>query len=251
MSIKKLVGLIRKADKAYKMIDEGDRIAVGVSGGKDSMLLLYCLSKYQTVAKRFDNKNFEIVGIHLDMGFSNMDFSEIRAFCNKENIEYHDVETRLYDILKLNNNEDNTLKCSLCSTFKKGGVIKEAKRLGCNKTAFAHHADDAIETLMLNMIYGGKIATFAPKMFLSDSQMMFIRPFIYVFENQLQQTIKEINIPIVKSTCPNDGFTKRQDIKELLYSIYHQYPSAKNNFLLALHNEKQLALWHEAQENEE
>lgn len=251
MSIKKLVGLIRKADKAYKMIDEGDRIAVGVSGGKDSMLLLYCLSKYQAVAQRFDNKHFEIVGIHLDMGFSNMDFSEIRAFCSNENIEYHDVKTRLYDILKLNNNEDNTLKCSLCSTFKKGGVIKEAKRLKCNKTAFAHHADDAIETLMLNMIYGGKIATFAPKMFLSDSQMMFIRPFIYVFENQLQQTIKEVAIPVVKSTCPNDGFTKRQDIKELLHSIYHQYPSAKNNFLLALHNEKQLALWHEITESDE
>ncbi|MCI5774098.1 MAG: tRNA 2-thiocytidine(32) synthetase TtcA [Erysipelotrichaceae bacterium] len=251
MSIKKLVGLIRKADKAYQMIEDGDRVAVGVSGGKDSMLLLYCLSKYQAVAKRFDNKEFEIVGIHLDMGFSNMDFQEVRDFCKKENIEYYDIKTRLYDILKLNNNEDNTLKCSLCSTFKKGAVIKEAKRLGCNKTAFAHHADDAIETLMMNMIYGGKIATFAPKMYLNDSEMMFIRPFIYAFESQLRQSIQEINIPVVKSTCPNDGFTKRQDIKELLQNIYHQYPSAKNNFLLALHNEKQLALWHEITENKE
>ena len=249
MSIKKLVGLIRKADKAYKMIDDGDRIAVGVSGGKDSMLLLYCLNKYKNVAKRFDNKDFNIVGIHLDMGFSNMDFTKVREFCQKENIEYYDIKTRMYDILKLNNNEDNTLKCSLCSNLKKGAVMKEAKMLNCNKTAFAHHGDDAIETLLLNMIYGGKIATFAPKMFLEDSQMMFIRPFIYVFEKQINQSIKEIDIPIVSSTCPNDGYTKRQDIKELLHNIYHQYPSAKNNFLLALHNEKQLSLWHEIEEN--
>ena len=214
MSVKKLIGLIRKADKAYKLIDENDRIAIGVSGGKDSMLLLYCMRKYQDVAARFDNKHFEIVGIHLEMGFSNMNFDEVVAFCKKESIEYYDIPTRMYDILKLNNNEDDTLKCSLCSKFKKGAVIKEAKRLHCNKTAFAHHADDAIETLLLNMIYGGKIATFAPKMYLTDSDMTFIRPFVYCHEDIISQTASSINLPIVKSTCPNDGFTKRQDIKD-------------------------------------
>lgn len=244
MSVKKLIGLIRKADKDYGMISNNDRICVGISGGKDSMLLLYCLNKYRDVAKRFDNKDFTVVGVHLNMGFSNMDFSEVQAFCKKENIEYYDIDTRIYDILKLNNNDDNTLKCSLCSTLKKGGVIKEAKRLNCTKTAFAHHADDAVETLFLNMIYGGKLATFAPMMHLNNSDMTFIRPFIYAHENMISQTINTIDIPVVKSTCPNDGFTKRQDIKELLQSIYHQYPSAKNNFLLALHNEKQQDLWH-------
>ena len=251
MSVKKLIGLIRKADKAYKLIDENDRIAIGVSGGKDSMLLLYCMRKYQDVAARFDNKHFEIVGIHLEMGFSNMNFDEVVAFCKKESIEYYDIPTRMYDILKLNNNEDDTLKCSLCSKFKKGAVIKEAKRLHCNKTAFAHHADDAIETLLLNMIYGGKIATFAPKMYLTDSDMTFIRSFVYCHEDIISQTASSINLPIVKSTCPNDGFTKRQDIKELVNQIYSTYPSARNNLLLSLHNLSQLDLWEEQIKNED
>lgn len=243
MSLNKLLGKIRKADLEYGLIDHNDKIAVGISGGKDSMLLLYTLNLYKRIAKKYSNKDFEIVGIHLEMGFPNMDFSIVSDFCKDNNIEYHDIPTQIYDILKLQQNDDGTLKCSLCSKFKKGAVIKEALKLGCNKTAFAHHSDDAVETLLLNAIYGGRIATFAPKMFLTDTKMTFIRPFVYVNENEIVNYVKNFNIPIVKSTCPMDGYTKRQDIKELLEDVYDKYPMAKGNFLKMLHNEEQLDLW--------
>ena len=146
------------------------------------------------------------------------------------------------DILKRNLKND-AIQCSLCSKLKKGAVIKAAKQLGCNKVAFGHHGDDAIETLLLNMIYGGKIATFDPKMHLTREDITFIRPFIYAFESDLKKALKELDLPKIKSGCPNDGYTQRQNIKELLHKIYHTYPSAKENFLLSLHNKEQLNLF--------
>lgn len=243
MSIKQILGRIRKADLDYNLMQEGDRIAVGVSGGKDSMLLLYCLALYRNIAKRHLDKNIEIVGIHIKMGFPNMDFEKVFDFCRKQNIEFYEFDSKIYDILKIQANEDGTLKCSICSKLKKGAVINEAIKLNCNKTAFAHHADDAIETLFLNAIYGGRLATFAPAMFLTNSKMNFIRPFVYTFEQDIKNAYNEVDIPIVKSTCPMDGHTKRQDVKELLQSIYKTYPSSKENFLLMLHNQKKLDLW--------
>lgn len=243
MSIKQILGRIRKADCDYNLMQDKDRIAVGVSGGKDSMMLLYCLALYRNIAKRHFDKDIEIVGIHIKMGFPNMDFTEVIEFCQKQNIEFHIIESRIYDILKIQANDDGTLKCSICSKLKKGAVIQEAIKLNCNKTAFAHHADDAIETLFLNAIYGGRLATFSPAMFLTNTKMNFIRPFVYTFEQDIKNAYNEVDIPIVKSTCPMDGHTKRQDIKELLQSIYTTYPSAKDNFLLMLHNKKKLDLW--------
>lgn len=243
MSVKHILGRIRKADLDFNLMQDGDRIAVGVSGGKDSMLLLYCLSLYRNIAKRHMEKNIEIVGIHIKMGFPDMDFSEVISFCKEHDIEFHDIDSRIYDILKIQANEDGTLKCSICSKLKKGAVINEAKKLNCNKTAFAHHADDAIETLFLNAIFGGRLATFSPKMFLTNSEMTFIRPLVYSFESDIIKAFKESHVPLVKSTCPMDGHTKRQDMKELLNTIYSTYPSSKENFLLMLHNQKQLDLW--------
>lgn len=243
MSIKRILGSIRKADTDYNLIQDGDRIAVGVSGGKDSMMLLYCLSLYRHLAKNHFNKQIEIVGIHIKMGFPNMDFTPVIEFCERNNIEFHDIDSKIYDILKIQANDDGTLKCSICSKLKKGAVINEAKRLNCTITAFAHHADDAIETLFLNAIYGGRLATFEPTMYLTNSKMKFIRPFVYVYEKEIQNSFNETDIPIIKSTCPMDGYTKRQDIKELLLTLYENYPCAKDNFLLMLHNQKQLKLW--------
>ncbi len=251
MIIKRILGKMRKADRDFNLIEDKDRIAVGVSGGKDSMLLLYCLSLYSNIARNHFNRHIEIVGIHIKMGFPNMDFSAVTEFCKKHNIEFHIIDSRIYDILKIQANDDGTLKCSICSKLKKGAVIQEAIRLQCNKTAFAHHADDAIETLFLNAIYGGRLATFSPTMFLTNTKMTFIRPFVYTFEKEIKRAFKEVDIPIVKSTCPMDGHTKRQDIKELLNNIYHQFPSSKENFLLMLHNQKKLDLWTKIEDNSE
>jgi tRNA(Ile)-lysidine synthase TilS/MesJ len=131
----------------------------------------------------------------------------------------------------------------LCSKFKKAAVIAEAKKHGCNKIAFAHHADDAVETLMLNAIYGGKLNTFDPKMFLTEAKITFLRPFIYVRESEIIAQSYQIGLPVVKSGCPMDGMTKRQDMKELLAEIYERFPQSRDNFLKMLHNPGQISLW--------
>lgn len=240
MDLQHILRAMRKADLDYGMIDEGDVIAIGVSGGKDSMVLLTALHMYS----KFRGKHFRAVGIHIEMGFPGMDFKEVDAFCNTYGIELHHVPSQIYEILKRNPSRSGNIQCSLCSKFKKASVITAAQELGCTKVAFGHHCDDAIETLFLNMIHGGKIATFLPKMYMSRTDTTFIRPLIYAHEEEILSAQRRNAIPFVKSTCPNDGFTQRQDIKEMLQQMYQEYPMAKKNFVHMLYNEKQVALWH-------
>ncbi len=239
MNVQTILRKIRRADHDYHLITDGDVIAVGVSGGKDSMVLLCALHMYS----KFKDKNFKVVGIHIEMGFPNMDFAQVDQFCKTWGIELHHYPSQIYAILKRNLAKNGALQCSLCSKFKKATVITAAKELGCTKVAFGHHSDDAVETLFLNMIHGGKIATFLPKMYMSRTDTTFIRPLIYCHENDIVQAQKSNDIPFVKSTCPNDGFTQRQDIKELLQKLYVEYPMAKGNFIYMLHNKEQIALW--------
>ena len=242
MSVKRVLAKVRKADLEYGLINDGDYIGVGLSGGKDSSLLLYLLHLYQYLAAGSLDKHFKIIGIHIDLNFGEENFRPVADFFNRYDIPLYEEKSLVADILKRNLKNDK-IQCSLCSTLKKGAVIKAAKQLGCNKVAFGHHGDDAIETLLLNMIYGGKIATFDPKMHLTREDITFIRPFIYAFESDLKKALKELDLPKIKSGCPNDGYTQRQNIKELLHKIYHTYPSAKENFLLSLHNKEQLNLF--------
>jgi len=238
MQLKKILGSIRKVDEIYHLIDANDKIAVGVSGGKDSVLLLYCLSLYQ----RFANKPFEVIGIAIDLGFKN-DLSPISSFFQKLDIEFIIEPTHIARILDLNLNKDQ-IDCSLCSTLKKGALVKVAKDNHCNKIALGHNADDAIETLLLNSIYGGKLAVFQPKQYLSRDNISFIRPLIYAYETEILNACIKHHIPIVSSNCPKDGNSKRQAMKEMLTTLYDLYPQAKSNFLLMLHNEDQTSLWH-------
>lgn len=242
MSMKKILAQVRKADQMFHLVDDKDRIAIGLSGGKDSSLLLYTMYLYRFLYENTYHKSFDIVGIHLDLNFGEDDFTPLKEWFAQYPIELHVDSTKIADILKLNLHKER-IDCSLCSTLKKGAVIRKAKELGCNKVAFAHHADDAVETLLMNMIYGGRIATFDPKMYLDNSQTTFIRPFCLSFESEIAKTVRQLEIPIIKSGCPNDGFTKRQDIKELLHSIYHEYPQAKENFLLSLYNKEKVNLY--------
>lgn len=242
MPIKKILATMRKADEMFELIDDGDKIGVGISGGKDSNLLLYALHLYQYLAENALNKKFEIIGIHINMNFGEDDITPLKEFFKNNDCPYYEEESKIADILNLNR-KNNEIQCSLCSTLKKGAVIEAAKKLGCNKVAFAHHADDAIETLFMNMIYGGRINTFDPKMYLTNSKITFIRPFALTFESDIAKTSKELDIPVIKSGCPNDGFTARQDIKELLHSIYHRYPGSKDNFLLSLYNDSKVNIY--------
>ena len=177
------------------------------------------------------------------MGFPDMDFSEVDAFCKKNQIELYHEPSDVYEILKLNKTEDGRLQCSLCSKFKKALVIDGAKKYGCNKVAFAHHGDDAVETLFMNMVYGGKIATFTPKMYLTRTEMNFIRPLVYAYESDIISAVEEAHIPVVTSTCPADKHTKREEFKQLLNELYQKYPQAKSNLLTSLSNEKNTLLW--------
>ncbi len=240
MTMKKVLGCIRKADEEFNMIQDGDRVCVGVSGGKDSMLLLYSLSLY----KKFARVKFDIVGVHIEMGFPGMDFTEVDAFCKKNGIELHHEPSQVYEILQRNRTSSGALPCSLCSKFKKAIVIDAAKKHNCKIVTFAHHGDDAVETLFMNMIYGGKIATFLPKMYLDRTDITFIRPLIYANENDVISAVTQANIPIVPSTCPADKNTKREEFKHLLNDLYKTYPQSKANLLLALSNEENTMLWH-------
>ena len=240
--MKKILAQIRKADNMFNLIEDGDKIGIGLSGGKDSSLLLYAMYLYRFLYENTYHKSFEIVGIHIDLNFGEDDTEPLNEWFSQYPIDIHYESSKIKDILELNLNKGR-IDCSLCSTLKKGAVVKTAKSLGCNKVAFAHHGDDAIETLLMNMIYGGRIATFDPKMYLSNSEITFIRPFCLCYESDIRKTVKQLDIPIVRSGCPNDGNTKRQEIKELLHSIYHSYPQAKSNFLLSLYNKEQLNLY--------
>lgn len=240
MELHTILGDIRKADQDYHLIDDGDRIAVGVSGGKDSMVLLTALHMYS----KFADRNFEVVGIHIKLGFPNMDFSEVVAFCQQQGITFYQFDSQVYEILKRNPDKEGNIKCSLCSKFKKATVIDAAKKLNCTKVAFGHHSDDAVETLLMNAIHGGKLATFLPKMYMSRTDTTFIRPLVYSYESDILSALERNQIPFVKSTCPNDGYTERQAMKDMLQEFYSSYPMAQKNFIRMLYNEDQVELWH-------
>lgn len=240
MELHTILGDIRKADQDYHLIDDGDRIAVGVSGGKDSMVLLTALHMYS----KFADRNFEVVGIHIKLGFPNMDFSEVIAFCRQQGITFYQYDSQVYEILKRNPDKEGNIKCSLCSKFKKATVIDAAKKLNCTKVAFGHHSDDAVETLLMNAIHGGKLATFLPRMYMSRTDTTFIRPLVYSYESDILSALERNQIPFVKSTCPNDGYTERQAMKDMLQEFYRSYPMAQKNFIRMLYNEDQVELWH-------
>ena len=226
-SLNRILGNIRKADQLFSLIKNGDKIALGISGGKDSLVMLKAMSIYQ----KFGTVKFDIFPVILDLGFPGFDSSALSEYCKSLGLKLIvSEEKQVYEILSLHKHND-LLPCSICSKMKKAAINKVANELNCNKVAFAHHGDDAIETLIMNEIYGGKIATFEPKMKLVRADITFIRPLILAREEDIIKCVKEENIPVFKSHCPNDGYTKRQDIKELLNKIYEEYPSSKENFL--------------------
>ncbi|MBR1581549.1 MAG: tRNA 2-thiocytidine(32) synthetase TtcA [Bacilli bacterium] len=235
--IRILLACMRKADKAYNLISDNDKIVVGISGGKDSVALFYALHLY----KKFSGCKFEIYPCIIDLGFDDFDPSVLVK--NIAELGYNlEIlhEKQVFQILKAQqiNQKLDHLPCSICSRMKKAIINKYTNKIGANKVAFAHHKDDAIETLFLNEIYGGKIATFSPKMFLTNEKITFIRPFLYVREKDIIKTVKEENLQITASHCPNDKHTKREEMKNLLDSIYKNYPSSEDNFLTMLENYK-------------
>ena len=224
MTLQRLMSLVRSATDAYEMINEGDKIAVGISGGKDSLALLCALA----AMRDFYPKKYSLVGLTVDMGFKEpMDFSPVEEFCQKLGVAYHIEKTAIASVIFENRKEKNP--CSLCSKMRRGAINKAAVKLGCNKLALGHHCDDVIDTFMLNLFYGGKLGTFSPVTELEKSGITQIRPMIYVREKELTGFIKKAELPVVKSTCPADKNTRREDIKALLYELEGRYPGLKDH----------------------
>lgn len=249
-----ILASIKKADIDFNLFKENSRICIGISGGKDSMSLFYALNIY----KLYSKINFEIVPMMIDLGFPNTKLDEIKEYFNELGTPLYIEDAKsVYQILSIQKEKQHLdhLPCSICSKMKKAIINKVAKKLNCDYVSFGHHKNDAIETLFLNAIYGGRIATFSPKMFFSRDKLTFIRPFIYIDESIITRLIKEENIKIFKSTCPNDKKTERENIKTLIKDINKMYPSSKDNFLAMLNNKEKLDVFfnhfeHKIEKNE-
>lgn len=216
--IEHILSYTRKAVEEYDMISNGDRIAVGISGGKDSLTLLCALSKL----KRVLGLDYTIVGITIDMGLSGADFSEIAELCKELEVEYHVIKTEIYEIIF--NVRKEKSPCSLCAKMRRGALHDASKELGCNKIALGHHYDDVIETFMLNLFFEGRIGCFRPVTYLSRKDITMIRPLIYTHEKDIRSFAKIENLPVTEIKCPADGNTERAKMKEYLalFDIKHR-----------------------------
>lgn len=230
MTTQQMLSPLRRAIEDFKMIEENDRIAVGLSGGKDSVTLLTLLAKLRI----FYPKKFSVVAIRIDMGL-NCDQEEVTAmenYCRDLDVEYvvekTDIGAILFDIRKESN------PCSLCSKMRRGALNTVAARLGCNKLALGHHADDLVETFFLSMIYEGRFSTFEPITYLTRTGMTVIRPMIYTEEKDVAAFSKDK--PVIHNPCPADKHTKRQYVKELIASIKKDVPFAKDRMLSAIYH---------------
>ncbi len=208
--MQKILSKVRRAVDEYHMIEDGDRIAVGVSGGKDSLTLLVALAEL----RRFYPKNFEVVGVSLDMGYPDVSFAGVEELCKKLNVKYVVEKTDIAEIIFDVRKEKNP--CSLCAKMRRGGVNSLAVELGCNKVALGHHNDDVLETFFLSLFYEGRLNCFSPVTYLSRKDIYVIRPMIYLPESEIKGFAKEVELPIVHNPCPMDGYSKRQDMKEYI-----------------------------------
>jgi len=213
MKLQRLLGMTRRAIDDYQMINEGDKIAVGISGGKDSLTLLYALSGL----RRFYPKKFNIEAITVDLGYKESDYSAIARLCQELDVHYTVVETDIAQILFEERKEKNP--CSLCAKLRKGAFNNKAKELACNKKAYAHHFDDVIETMLMSLFYEGRFHCFSPVTYLDRSDITLIRPLIYVEEEDVIDFKNSHNLPVVKNPCPVDGYTKREDTKQLISKL--------------------------------
>ncbi len=213
--------LVRRAVDDFGMINEGESLAVGVSGGKDSLVLLCALAHLQ----RYYPKSFELRALTLDLGFPDMDFSPVAELCRRLNVPYTlkktDIRQIVFDVRK----EDNP--CSLCSKMRRGALNDTMKELGCNKLALGHHWDDAIETFLLSLMFEGRISCFKPATYMSRADVWQIRPLIYAGEERVLRLSEQLGLPVVKNACPQDKDSKRHEIKQLISDLEKDYPDIK------------------------
>ena len=225
--MKDLTGHVRACVDKYKMISAGDKIAVGVSGGKDSMYLLYALSGL----RRYYPVPFTLHAITVDPGFDGRagDYSQLEDFCRNLDIEYVIRRSNLWDIVG-----EEESPCSLCAKMRRGMLHNICLEHGWNKIALGHHLDDAVQTFLMNLFYGGKIGCFSPVTWLSRKEITMIRPLLFCQENDIRRQAARLSLPIVKSLCPADGVTARQDTADLIQSLEKEFPDIKAKVIGAM-----------------
>ena len=228
MKLQQVLSYVRRAIDDYPMIEEGDKIAVGISGGKDSLTLLYALHGLM----RFYPKHFTLHAVTVDLGFENLKLEEIQNLCESLNVEYTIVKTDIAQIVFEDRKEDNP--CALCAKMRKGALNNAIKSVGCNKVAYAHHKDDVVETMLLSLIYEGRFHTFAPVTYLDRTELTVIRPLMYMNEADVIGFVRKYNVPVVKSPCPADGHTKREYVKKLLRQLNQENPGVKERMFTAI-----------------
>ncbi len=217
MKMQQILSLVRRAVQDYNMIEDGDRVAVGISGGKDSLTLLAALRAMQ----RFYPKKYELEAITVSLGFEGMDFSPVREFCDKIGVHYTIVETDIGQIIFDERKEKNP--CALCAKMRKGALNSKVDELGCNKIALGHNRDDVIETFLMALLYEGRIHCFSPYTYLSRRKIASIRPLIYVPERDVKGFAKREGLPVVKNKCRADGNTSREEIKNMVKKLGKRY----------------------------
>ncbi|MCQ2406471.1 MAG: tRNA 2-thiocytidine biosynthesis TtcA family protein [Oscillospiraceae bacterium] len=216
--INSFASLVRKGIDEYNMIEPGDKIAVGVSGGKDSLVLLRALAHL----KIFYPVPFELEAITIDLGFQDMDFSPVAEFCKELGVHYERVKTDIKEIVFDARNEDNP--CSLCSKMRRGALNTAISERGCNKLALGHHYNDAVETFLLSLLLEGRISCFKPVTYMSRSGVTQIRPLIYCGEGKIASIAEQLKLPVVENNCPMDKTSKRHEVKELIAALQKDYP---------------------------
>jgi len=210
------------------MIAEGDRIAVGVSGGKDSVLTLAALA----ALREFYPKRFELAAVTIDSGVPGMDFSPIAALCAERRVPYYRIPVPIYEIVFEYRKEKNP--CSLCAKLRRGALSTELNRLGISKLALGHHYDDAVETMLMSLFLEGRISCFQPVTYLDRSRVTQIRPLLYVQERDVRGAVRRLGLPVVENPCPANGATAREEMKELLSTLEKKFPHSKQKIFGAI-----------------
>lgn len=226
--MQKILSNFRKAIEEYKMIDEGDKIGICLSGGKDSITMLYAFKALQ----RFYPKHFDIVAISINPGFEFFDTQFLQKICDNLDIPLFIDDSHAKEIVFDIRKEKNP--CSLCANLRRGIINSIAIKEGCNKIALGHNQDDVLETFLLNLLYTGNIGTFAPKSYMDRTKITLIRPLIYTPEKDIKRFIKKNNISVMPKVCPMDGKSKREDMKQLIYTLSKNIPMVRANLFGAI-----------------
>lgn len=223
-----ILSLVRRCVEDYNMIDEGDTIVVGVSGGKDSVLTLAALAKL----REFYPKRFEVVAMTIDAGAPGMDFSPIAALCREIGVAYDVIPVPVYEIVFTYRKEKNP--CSLCAKLRRGALSTQMNRQGLKKIALGHHYDDAVETMLMSLFLEGRISCFQPVTYLDRSGVTQIRPLLYVEEREVRGAVRRLHLPVVENTCPANGATKREETKQLLRDLEKRFPQLRKKIFGAM-----------------